>query len=374
MSIFSVANKVLSFFEEDKDNGTFNIYSFADHSLIINGTEIKGFDQGNQVIRAEKRTNTFSDVVGIGGEMIAYKSADNTGVFSVLLGMKSPYNGFLSGLHLKQKMGAFSGIEIMFRSDQGGKVTGHRAYIVNSSTISRGDGNNAQEWVFVCENYNDLFNQLTRINGDGEEVNPSTRKKITYLFNYQNQNTYKFDGVITENEVNKSIITKHPVEFGANVTDHVFTEPTVYTISAIMTDTTLSDSEDEGNSSNGFLASNTSASLTRSQNAYEELKNIWSTGALLFAQTAMDEIDNLLITNITRDTDKDTAHGLFVNITFEQIIWTESVTTTLPAEKINPADRDKSGNKDKGNQQAEEVKNEENKKSWLLSMSEFLTE
>ena len=104
-TIFSLANDVISFFEEDKPANDFNVYSFSGLSFIVNGTEIKGFHNGDQVIRAEKRENTFNDVVGIGGEMIAMKSADNTGVFAIQLSMKSVYNAFLEGVYKRQQNG-----------------------------------------------------------------------------------------------------------------------------------------------------------------------------------------------------------------------------------------------------------------------------
>lgn len=356
MNIFSLANDVISFFDEGTPTGLFTAYSFTDHSLIINGTEIRGFHDGDQVIRAEKRVNTFRDFVGIGGEMVAIKSADNTGLFSVQLSLNSVYNGFLEGLYKKQQRSNFKAIEIVFKNSYDSQVVGHRCYIAKPSNIARGKGYNYQEWTFFCENFDDLFFNLVPINGSDEPS--STQRKDIFLTDNDLSINYRFDGVLSESEINESTITEHPVEFGANITDHVFTLPVKYTLSGLITDTTFKETTDSFGSADGFFSDSTGSGLTRSQGAFAQLQTLWTEGKLLSAQTGMSQINNLLIKNISRNMDKDTANALFVDISFQEIIWTDSEVTFLPADKIQVEDRPQaSGNVDRGNQQPQPVDN-----------------
>lgn len=127
-------------------------YSFLDTLLLINGIEISGFDEGDDVITLERLNDSASHKIGTDGEMTVSISADRSGTVTFNLMQSSDSNKYLSGLVTGMENGAFIPIFVQFKDTRGGDLgSGTQGYIQKPASMSRGQNANAQEWVIVVE-------------------------------------------------------------------------------------------------------------------------------------------------------------------------------------------------------------------------------
>lgn len=135
-------------------------YSFADTIMIVNGIEIVGWDEGDDVIDIERRTDSASDKVGAGGEMMVSISADRSGSFKFKLLQTSSSNAYLLGLcALQQASGAlFVPCVCLFKDTyRNDLASGGAGYIVKPAGVKRGAKAGTQEWQINVERLDQLF-------------------------------------------------------------------------------------------------------------------------------------------------------------------------------------------------------------------------
>lgn len=127
-------------------------YSFLNTILLINGVEIDGFDEGDDVITLERLGDSASHKIGTDGEMSVSISADRSGSVKFRLMQTSTSNLYLSGLISAQENGAFVPIFVQFRDTKGNDFgSGTQGYITKPATMTRGTAVNAQEWIIMVE-------------------------------------------------------------------------------------------------------------------------------------------------------------------------------------------------------------------------------
>lgn len=127
-------------------------YSFLDTLLLINGVEISGFDEGDDVISLERLNDSASHKIGTDGEMTVAISADRSGSATFRLMQTSDSNSYLSGLINAQENGAFAPIFIQFKDTRGNDLgSGTQGYINRPASMVRGSGTNSQEWKVIVE-------------------------------------------------------------------------------------------------------------------------------------------------------------------------------------------------------------------------------
>ena len=127
-------------------------YSFLNTILLVNGVEIGGFDEGDDVITLERLADSASHVVGVDGEMSVSFSADRSGGIGFRLMQTSDSNEYLSGLISSQENGAFIPIAVQFKDTKGGDLgSGTQGYIPRPATMVRGNSAQPQEWQIVVE-------------------------------------------------------------------------------------------------------------------------------------------------------------------------------------------------------------------------------
>ena len=129
-------------------------YSFQDTVVVINGVEIVGWADGDDVIQVKRRVDTISDKVGAGGEMMVSISADKSGEFTFKLQQTSSSNKYLNQLcQLQEAAGAtFLPVNILFQDTyRQDLATGTVGYIKKPADLSRGAMANNQEWTVVVE-------------------------------------------------------------------------------------------------------------------------------------------------------------------------------------------------------------------------------
>jgi hypothetical protein len=120
---------------------------------------------------------------------------------------------------------------------------------------------------------------------------------------------YFFDGVFKIEHSSTRRLTMHPVQTGANISDHSFQIP-----SRITMEIGVSDSMDiyrndwRGNS------------LSKSVNAYHQLKKLQDSGEPLTVYTRLMNYENMVIESITTPEDYKTLYSMKALISFQQII------------------------------------------------------
>lgn len=129
-------------------------YSFQNTIVLINGVEITGWADGDDLISIKRRVDSISDKVGGGGNMVISISSDRSGEFSFKLQQTSPSNAYMQNLVNTQEIAgaAFTPISITFqdiyRQDLASGSTG---YIKKPAELVRGEHANTQEWGVVVE-------------------------------------------------------------------------------------------------------------------------------------------------------------------------------------------------------------------------------
>ncbi len=134
-------------------------YSFSNVVLLINGTEITGWYEGDDVIRLARMNDSTSHVVGADGQMTIAISADRSGSVEFTLKQTSDSNQLLSGLVLAAENGAFVPVVVQMKDTLGGDLgAGAAGYIPRPADMTRGTGLNSQTWTIVVENLSLLHN------------------------------------------------------------------------------------------------------------------------------------------------------------------------------------------------------------------------
>lgn len=135
-------------------------YSFQNLVTIINGVELSGFADGDDVIHITRRSDSASDKVGADGKMMVSISADKSGEFTFKLQQTSSSNKFLMGLLALQEHAGSTFVPIVilmqdtYRNDL---ATGTTGYLKKTPDMTRGGGGNTQEWTVVTERLDLVF-------------------------------------------------------------------------------------------------------------------------------------------------------------------------------------------------------------------------
>ncbi len=142
------------------------VYSFLNTVVLINGVEITGAAEGDDVIEIARRSDAASDQIGAGGNMMVSLSADKSGTIKFKLQDTSASNTFLSKLSAQQDGGSetFVPVNIKFQDTyRQDTADGTVGYIKKHADIKRGAKAGSQEWEVVVE-------QLDMLLGDQPDV------------------------------------------------------------------------------------------------------------------------------------------------------------------------------------------------------------
>lgn len=129
--------------------------------------------------------------------------------------------------------------------------------------------------------------------------------------------TYFFDAVLRIIHAQQLRKTSHPVQSGANVSDHAFMQPAKVTLEVGMSDAMAQ-------YKNGQYSSSSSKSVS----AYQTFLNIQQLRVPLTVQTRLKTYYNMLITDISSPDDVRSLHGLRMTITFEEVITATANTSS----------------------------------------------
>lgn len=118
-----------------------------------------------------------------------------------------------------------------------------------------------------------------------------------------------FDGILSSSHESSLTVTKHPVQYGANISDHAILNPARLTLDIEVSDVM-------GYIGPMYLGSG----VTKSQRAYSTLLEFQRSRIPMVVWTKLRKYENMVITNISVNDDYTTAYALKATIELEQML------------------------------------------------------
>lgn len=128
-----------------------------------------------------------------------------------------------------------------------------------------------------------------------------------------------FDAFFTIQHESNLTITDHPIQTGANVSDHAYMEPQNLTFDIGMSDVMQ-------DISSNAITKFTGTSSSRSVNAYQTLRQLQANRLPINCITRLGTYTNMLIETISAADDNKTASALKATVTLKEV-FVASVTT-----------------------------------------------
>ena len=136
------------------------VYSFANTVMIINGVEITGFSEGDDVIDITRNGDSASHKVGADGHMVVSLSADKSGAYKFKLQSTSSSNRYLSMLAAQQDGGTatFVPLHVKFQDlHRQDLADGSVGYLKKHADIKTGKEAGEREWEVIVESLDMLL-------------------------------------------------------------------------------------------------------------------------------------------------------------------------------------------------------------------------
>jgi hypothetical protein len=146
----------------------------------------------------------------------------------------------------------------------------------------------------------------------------------TYIATQDGRN-YVFDAFFSINHESTLSITEHPVQTGANISDHAFMEPRTVTFEIGMSDVM----QDLSQYISGIESFNNGNSPSRSINAYKVLEKLQQDRIPLTAVTRLGTYNNMLVESLVVPDDKNTTFALKATVTLKEIIVAQVTTVKI---------------------------------------------
>jgi hypothetical protein len=140
-----------------------------------------------------------------------------------------------------------------------------------------------------------------------------------------------FDAVITESITASSTVTTNPVEFGAEINDHIYENPKVYNLQAGVSNTPLSPLG--GDLFSGGMFGN-SGGAGRRASAWEILNFLHELGEPFSVQSGLETIDNMVIVNLEAPNDAARSGSLIFNALLVKIKIVSTEESKISAEQL----------------------------------------
>lgn len=165
------------------------------------------------------------------------------------------------------------------------------------------------------------------------------------------------DAILVEQFQLSSITTDHPVDLGADITDHIINLPRLYSLEAVVTDTPmglLAAAQQIGNTVNAaysFIKTNLlggdddegTGGTSRSLAAFQALVELWRARQTFDIQTSLDLITDLAILDIQVMVDEETAGQLRFVVRMKQIRRVAITTTADTSANLQEGPVEQSG-------------------------------
>jgi hypothetical protein len=140
-----------------------------------------------------------------------------------------------------------------------------------------------------------------------------------------------FDCVPREGITSEAVVTKNPVEVGAEVSDHFYVLPTVVSLQIIVSNTPLREAQDDIVSKDGF---GSTGAKTRASAAWIILKKIQGSAKPFTVQTGFERLTDMVITSMSAERTSETSGALICDIVLTRINLTKSKSILLPVDTV----------------------------------------
>ena len=184
----------------------------------------------------------------------------------------------------------------------------------------------------------------------------------------------ELDAVLEESHSHSVRLTKNPVEFGADITDHAVIEPSKLTIIGVVSDSPLYDLQlGPLIDSSASFGTTTDDNVTRSSAAYNAMLDLMRLREPVTVQTNLKLYENFVIVNVSTSQDKDSVNVVELHIELEEVIITTSETVTLTADQLAKGSaRNQAITEQNGGRQESKKPAENAEKSILKSIVDFI--
>jgi hypothetical protein len=133
----------------------------------------------------------------------------------------------------------------------------------------------------------------------------------------QTSTTYVFDAVLVAAHRQEVVVTKYPVQTGANISYHAYIMP-----AQVVLEIGMSDAMD------AFVAGVWTGAATKSASAFKVLSQLKNTRQPLTLSTRLYTYSNMVITSVTAEETSKTISSLRARVTFEEVFVANAGATT----------------------------------------------
>lgn len=145
---------------------------------------------------------------------------------------------------------------------------------------------------------------------------------------------YFFDGVVRAEHVRSLVATKHPVQAGASITDHLYRVPDTLVLDIFITDIVAS-----------FKAGQYSSTGSRSVSAFQTFQAIADKKLPLTLNTRLRRYDNMALLNIKAAETRETRFSLKATMMFEEILSGTVTSAIIQSSRPNQTGQTNEGTK-----------------------------
>lgn len=143
-----------------------------------------------------------------------------------------------------------------------------------------------------------------------------------------------FDAILSTNTQESLTITSHPVQSGANISDHAFRNPTKISMEIMMSDVMASrvpGQFTDGGGARGVILGMLGANTSKSVSAYQRLLELQRMRMPVSVKTRLGYYDNMLIESIDTPDDVNTLSGLRCTINMTEVLVARVATEKVSA-------------------------------------------
>ena len=185
----------------------------------------------------------------------------------------------------------------------------------------------------------------------------------------------QLDAVLSEAHNNTVSLTKNPVEFGADITDHAIVQPKQVTILAEVSDTPLGAAAfgQIVDLVTGLFGTSTTPNITRSNAAYNALVQVQEAREPIDVQTRLKLYKDMVITSISTVQDKDSSRIARMVIGLEEVLIVQSQIVQLSPDQLQSGSATEQGSSPiKSGRKQPVVPNDTTNKSVLKSVIDWV--
>jgi hypothetical protein len=152
---------------------------------------------------------------------------------------------------------------------------------------------------------------------------------------------YQLDGIISEQHTSVAKVTKHPVEYGVDISDYVIKQPMKIVVNGIVTNSPFIKQMSNRLPGDANFATQALETLKgeRARNAFKGLIELQNERQPVRLQTGLLVYDNMILSSVSAP--NDLQDNLRVKLTFEEIFVADGFTTgAIQAVTTTPTEAD----------------------------------